>query len=222
MNKILKQNCFKLGAIAFAVIAIFSFAYCSGQKNKERLSINNTNENSTLGRDFSNVEPSVKEPTIYHTKEELCSSLSPQDPSPEENKINIQIKKDPFVKHLRKVLDAFLNGKTIPCQDSSCYSNDIAYYIESSEIDVEYLKGKFIVLQTDIAPGGGESIIVLFKDKPDQVFYVWVYGGKKGEKYDVRGFNEFGKLSEKRLSKSDLQDTQKIFVNQICSDKFGI
>ncbi|MCX6717295.1 MAG: hypothetical protein NTU76_01295 [Candidatus Taylorbacteria bacterium] len=246
MNNFLKKNWYKVNLIALWILTVSIFCYGlysyylspAGKELQVKTAVSeeiNTNNIPRFSDKLEEQETTIhngiielqqkegleEEHGVYHTKEELCRSLSPQNPLPNELKFKTQIKRDPFIKHLRKVLDAFLNGKTISCQGSSCYSNDIAYYIESSEIDAEYLKGQFIVLQTDIAPGGGESIIILFKDKPDQVFYVWVYGGKIGEDYDVRGFNEFGKLSNKRLSDSDIQDAQKTFVNQICSDKFG-
>ncbi len=50
--------------------------------------------------------------------------------------------------------------------------------------DSNFLRSKFIVLQTDIAPGGGESIILMFKDKPDKIFYAWVYN--RDNYYDYR------------------------------------
>lgn len=133
--------------------------------------------------------------------EELCKEGSFAPPLEQEVAYDNEIRKNEFVQYLRKALDSSIAGDNF---DLTNYS--------------DYIKGKFIVLATSTAPGGGSSIILMFKDKPDKVFYAWVYDYLDG-KYDLRGFMEYD------LAKNEapnIQETQKSFINQLCDKDFGL
>jgi len=226
MKKFLKENWLKLGVMILIVIIIFSFAYYLDQKNKVRLNVNNTNKNNILERDVPEVEvqeitktePSAEEPVIYHTKEELCDSLPHPDPPDKEIKGYAPLFKDPPVKHLRKYLDAFLS-KDGSCQSADCFNDQLSAYDDLSKIDADYLRSKFIVLSIGGALYGGVEMQIIFEDKPDQTFYVWVYDYRNG-KYDLRGFSKYDERGDG--TPIDMQEVQKDSVNEICSNKFGI
>lgn len=46
----------------------------------------------------------------------------------------------------------------------------------------DYYKSKFIVCSVDKAMFGGSELMIMFQDRPDKVFQIWVYnrGGKDG------------------------------------------
>lgn len=143
-------------------------------------------------------------------------------PSQDELTYSKQISQDPFVQYLRTAIDTYLDntythGKYAGLLNGA-HSPDNAYN-ELKQIDGSYLKSKFIVLQTDIAPGGGESIVLLFKDTPDQVFYAWVYDyrndANKNDGYDLRGFIPM-------TDGPDIKTTQQTYINQICDPKIGL
>jgi hypothetical protein len=96
--------------------------------------------------------------------------------------------KNPFVKHLRRALNIFLEGKK---------EAEVAFGPDTEKYS-EYLKGKFIVLTINRALGGGCDMLIIFQDKPDKVFYAWVYklAGEEGkDEYELRTFKEYDKVN---------------------------
>jgi len=197
-----------------------------------------------FGKSYFTSSHIVSTPTpdsVAHSKTDLCKVGAFFSPLPDEVNFNKEVLQDKFVQYLRASLNNWLSGKygsaTNPktsyecphtglldgkqCPDSAFDEGD--YENGLSKINQDYLKSKFIVLQTDIAPGGGVSIILMFKDKPDKVFYAWVYRYRGVDEvirgFDLRAFNEYD------LTGNDapgVEETQKMFINQLCSDNFGI
>src|SRR3989344_9210150 len=181
---------------------------------------------------------------IAHSQVELCKAGAFSSPLAQEIDFNKGVVKDRFVQYLRIALDNWLSRKygtaTKPetsyeclhtglldgkqCPDGAFDDGD--YENGLSKISQDYLKSKFVVLQTDPAPGGGESIVLIFKDKPDKAFYAWVYRYWENDPLDpkdIRGF-DLRALNEYDLTENQapsLQETQKMFINQLCGD-FGI
>lgn len=178
--------------IIIILIVVFFYLFFIQNNTKENIEYQQTNQNNNV-----------------ISKEELCVQENFTTPSEQELNFNNEIKKDEFVSHLRKSFDKFLNGN-ISEEDDFSFENNSEY--------TEYIKSKFIVLSTDIAPGGGESIIILFKDKPDKVFYTWVYNDSENN-YNLKSFNEY---DIEKSSKSTIEEIQQTFINQICSKNFGI
>jgi hypothetical protein len=83
---------------------------------------------------------------------------------------------DAEVLHIRAVIDSFLAHKPLSAIESGALSN----------ISTDYLKSKFVVLANETHLGGGRNITIIFQDKPDKVFSVWLY--KKVEKWELRDF----------------------------------
>ena len=84
--------------------------------------------------------------------------------------------KDPYVLHIRKVINNYLNGK--PVGDDN--------YKDLKAVDQEYLKNKFIVLSIESSLMGGRDISLISQKKPDKIFWVWVY--KTEDVYELRAF----------------------------------
>lgn len=150
-----------------------------------------------------NIVPEAR----FKTNEELCREGNFVAPLEQEIAFNESIKKDEFVQHLRKMLDNPEAGIGL----TTNFDNITKY--------ADYIKSKFIVLSTDIAAGGGESIVLMFKDRPDKVFYAWVYDYKNNSGYDLRGFTEY---SLAKNEAPDIDETQKLFSSQLCDKDFGI
>lgn len=84
-----------------------------------------------------------------------------------------QVYKDPYVIFLRERFDAALDNN------------------EDLGIDnyKEYFESKFVVYNMTDSIAGGKDILIIFQDKPDKIFYAWVYKPVGTEDYELRGFN---------------------------------
>ncbi len=100
--------------------------------------------------------------------------------------------KDPFVIHIRKTLDRYLVRPNVENEE----------FEELKEIDTDYFRSKFIVFSINPHLGGGKAIEIVFTDKPDTVFRVWVY------RFAERGFGvrSFG------VSESDPREMRRIRI----------
>lgn len=186
--------------------------------------------------DLANKVLLADEVLTAHSKEEFCKVNSFTAPLAQEMDFYKEVSKDDFVKYLRVALDNFLSGKygtpTHPKTSYECYDTGLINGVQCpdgafdegdyssglSKIDQTYLKSKFIVLAVNDSAGGGKSIILLFKDKPDTVFYAWIYGYSENRGFDLRALDEYD------LAKNEapnIIETQKIFINQICSPDIG-
>jgi hypothetical protein len=180
-------------------------------------------EQSTIQSIDSSAATSSVQPT-------LCQTVPFNSPTATETNYNKSISEDPFVQYVRTALNDFLTNGYATCASGTCESgllNDVHYpdgaNFELQNISSDYLKSKFIVISTDVAPMGGKSIVLMFKDKPDKVFYAWVYdyrdssGHNQG--FDLRGFLEYDLKSN---GAPDIETTQKMFIDQLCNPNFGI
>ncbi len=111
-----------------------------------------------------------------------------------------QVYKNNFVLYLRKALDAYL------ANDSSGVNISMAAVQEDRRdgiitgldaFDKNYYKSKFIVLTINDSIAGGKDIQIIFQDKPDRIFYVWVYQ-LADESYELRAFNSKEYFEERR------------------------
>jgi hypothetical protein len=136
---------------------------------------------------------------IGFSRTELCKAGTYTTPSAEEKAYMSRMNRDKFVIQLRKEINDFLSGNA---------SAQISKIL--TRIPPEYLSSKFTVVETDIAPGGGESILLIFNSNPDRVFYAWVYA-QPDTPYEVRALHELHDAEE-----SDIVGTQKELINQIC------
>ena len=185
-------------------------------------------ENGTADKEQVKVFNNVVSEVIFSTKENLCQLMNFTEPLDQEIKYNEEISQDDFIKYLRKSIDDFVNKeyetgdicvyrglyKGVHCEDSA-YNSDTgpALFTENPSV----LRGKFIVLQTDTAPGGGVFIVFLFKNNPSKIYYAWVFGEESGY-FDLRGLYEY---SQKEGGPS-IAEIQKTYINQICNEEIGI
>jgi hypothetical protein len=96
---------------------------------------------------------------------------------------------DPYVVQVRTEIDAFNAGRK-PEMPSR-----IDLRLSDLNLYKEYLKSKFVLLEVNnAATMGGKDMFIVFVDKPDKVFYAWVYQNADG-KYEMRAFEPYDKIS---------------------------
>ena len=145
---------------------------------------------------------------VFTTKEELCAAVQFTVPLQQEIDYNEDINKEGYIVYLRETFNEMLINPEI-------YKSDGLILFP----DTSYLQSKFIVLSTNYAPGGGYSVVLLFKDKPDRFFYAWVYEFHSSIGYYLRSFKEYD--TDENNSPS-VGKSQRIFINQICNDGMGL
>ena len=144
---------------------------------------------------------------VFTTKEKLCAVVQFTQPLQQEIDYNEDINKEGYIVYLRNTFNDMLINPEI-------YKDELILFPDTS-----YLQSKFIVLNTDYAPGGGYSVVLLFKDKPDRIFYAWVYEFHSTKDYYLRSFKEYD--TDENNSPS-VGKSQRIFINQICNDEMGL
>lgn len=114
---------------------------------------------------------------------------------------------NPYVLAIRKALNGYLDrtmaGITIPSDvvvKSAKSSDGSLEGLDSFSKD--YYKSKFIVYTIVDSVTGGKAINIIFQDKPDRIFFTWVYKLADGT-YELRGFaqnNEFTSQDIKNIN----------------------
>lgn len=97
--------------------------------------------------------------------------------TPDQMKKYASTYKDPYVLHVRKVINNWLGGKLVGDDN----------YKALKAVDREYLRNKFIVLSIENSLMGGKEISLISQKKPDKIFTAWVY--QAGGVYELRAFD---------------------------------
>lgn len=119
--------------------------------------------------------------------------------SPDSTISDEQIYKNPFVTHIRVALDSYLKGTNqgmdFPEVVINAHNENRVPGCGLSKFSKDYYQGKFIVLDSDTNELGGRQTDIVFIDKPDKIFWTWVYPLGDGS-YSLRGFCENGPSDE--------------------------
>lgn len=114
--------------------------------------------------------------------------------SPTETEIN----NSPYIKHIRIALNGFLDG-TNTGVEADALDNTGGSDCGLNNFDKTYYQSKFIILDASDDDYGGVQSDIVFINKPDTLFWTWVYRlGGNGE-YVLRGFCANGPSEEKRV-----------------------
>ena len=204
----LKTNKKKLFITIFLILAsilIYAFFFLSLRDINKMLNtetdeveiIKKSETESTAMNEDLDLEPKLELEPIVMNEEELVQYY--------------QAYKDPYVIHLRKSIDGYLNGTNYGMDNP-----DIVYELEMDDGRIsgvepfkEYLESKFIVISIDDGLFGGKIINIMFQDKPDQIFWTWVYKKADGE-YDLRGFTNNVNFDE-----TQIKEFQILFKNYL-------
>ena len=137
---------------------------------------------------------------------------TPIEMTEEQEQQYYQIYENPYVIHIRTAIDGYLDGT-----NEGIHSP--AVVVESKQekdgslsgLDSfkDYIEGKFIVLAINDGAMGGKIINIMFQDKPDKIFWTWVYK-EVPENYDLRGFKE-----NLNFSPDQIETTQILFKNYL-------
>lgn len=143
----------------------------------------------------------------------------------EENLINYEAVYHEFsVRFLRDALDAYVanDSKSVCILDAAVYKfngKDKVFEGITSGLDAfdkSYYRSKFIVWSFTENSENGNNIMILFRDKPDRLFYAWVGRNPEGE-ICLMGFNSRDDTDKKALEK-----TIKSLKPSIYDTKYGI
>lgn len=189
----------------FKVILIFltaiMFIACSDDKPSEQV-INKDSVNSQTSTDTQNQIK--KDTSRLITMQVPVDKIEPAEFTDDE--IN-QIKETGeaiFVINLRNAFTDYLKGKS-----SSVYYEPSAVNSSGDNLtlfDKSYFKSKFFVLKVDQGFAvGGVLMDILFKDKPDKVFSVWMFVTENIYKLRMIEHN-------KDYSTDDIKATQRLFA----------
>jgi hypothetical protein len=198
---------------ALIIIAILLFWYKNKQNQAATLKLNSIVQQAII-------------PPLATSQETLCKAGTFTTPSPNEISHNQSMSEDVYVQYVRTAINYYLNndystGAKYNGLVDGVHNPDSAY-TEFEAIDEDYLRSKFIVIATDTAPGGGEEIDLIFKDKPNQVFSASVndYTDSTGH---IHGFNlgDFSVYDSASNGALDMQTIQQAYINQICDPNFG-
>lgn len=114
--------------------------------------------------------------------------------NPQELEEYYAVYKNPNVIALRQALDMYRTGDTSLYPDvtilEAAVSEDKRDGIITGldSFDKKYYESKFVVLTINQNIGGGADIQIMFQDRPDRIFYGWVYE-LAGGGFELRGFN---------------------------------
>lgn len=104
---------------------------------------------------------------------------------------------NPYIKHIRPALDGYLDGSNIGVEETALSAVGMDE-CGLNTFDKSYYKSKFLIFDAKNNEYGGVQTWVVFVDKPDTLFWVWVYRlGGDGE-YVLRGFCKAGPSDDKK------------------------
>ena len=119
---------------------------------------------------------------------------------------------NPFVLHIRKVLNSYIHGDiegfSSPNVAVKANIDKDGLITGLDSFSKDYYKSKFVVVSITDFLGGGKEIEIQFQDKPDKIFGTWVYK-LADSSYDLRGFWQHP-ISQEKLS--ELSRKHKMFL----------
>lgn len=177
--------------IFFVGISLFVFIY----KNFDKKSVDQIQTEITDNQELGSAEevPTIATEPIVFTKEQLEQ--------------HYQVYKNPYVVHIRKVLDGYIDGTNIGMDlpEDVIEKGELNGAITGlSAFDKKYYESKFIVYMINDSIAGGKQVSIIFQDKPDKLFDVWVYKLSTGD-YDLRAFWQNPKYSEEKMREIQIQ-----------------
>lgn len=137
--------------------------------------------------------------------DQLLEELAkPLELTPEQYEESKQVYADEALISFRKILDDYLVGKPPLTDTEEGILEPDSYLVGQLEPYKAYFSSKFIVVYIQNALFGGVEAKILFKDKPDQLFHVWLYDA---DKWELRGFLPFNEFApSKKLTDKDMED----------------
>lgn len=88
-----------------------------------------------------------------------------------------EIHNSPHIKRIRLALKGYLDGSNDGVEDSAL-TNELSkdnLKCGLNNFDKSYYKSKFLILSASDNDYGGVQAYIIFVDKPDKIFWAWVY-----------------------------------------------
>lgn len=115
------------------------------------------------------VDPDKLMEAIRHLESESPARIG-TNPTDEE------IFNSPHIKQIRIALNGYLDGTNEGFEEGALYVSSEEMKCGLNTFDKTYYQSKFVVLDASDNEWGGVQAYITFVDKPDNVFWVWVYG----------------------------------------------
>ena len=115
------------------------------------------------------------------------------------NETDEETRNNPYIKHIRTALNGYLDGSNTGAEEvialeEAGNSDECGLDI----VDKLYYKSKFFLYSVADNDYGGVQAYFVFVDKPDRIFWAWVYKLGGDGKYSLRGFCKSGPPDELR------------------------
>lgn len=189
--------------VALFVVALFVIFAIPGisQNIQDRIQEKRSTEENKSN--LEQQETQEKERNLQESKQKLeeVKPLKYSDLTPEQLQRYFNTYKDPFVIALRRGLNGYLDGTNEGTDDPETLINGLGDMPSGlKNFSQDYYRSKFVVLSIDNSIIGGKEMYVIFKDKPDKIFWAWVYDNhiEDGlyDRYNLRGFAEKPEMTE--------------------------
>jgi len=112
------------------------------------------------------------------------------------NETEEELRNNPYINHIRTALNGYLDGSNTGAEEVVALDDDFSSGCGLSEADREYYKSKFILSEVADNDYGGVQAYIIFIDKPDTIFWAWVYRLGEDDQYSLRGFCKAGPPDE--------------------------
>ncbi len=126
-----------------------------------------------------------------------------------------EIYENPYIKHIRTALHGYLDGTNDGVEVDSLALGTQNERCGLEHFDKSYYRSKFVIYSAENNEYGGVEANIIFIDKPNAVFWAWVYqygGDENGDKkYALRGFCEQKLPAE---HKAELLKTMSEFAHE--------
>jgi len=102
---------------------------------------------------------------------------------------------NPYIKHLRTAFNGYLEGTNNGVEEGVAEKSKLESELKCGlgSFDKSYFKSNFNVIEVERNDYGGIVAYIAFSDKPDRVFWAWIYQYGGGD-YTLRGFCEYAAL----------------------------
>ena len=140
--------------------------------------------------------------TLLCTAQDSNKSKIPEGEAhftPEQMEEYSLVYKNPDVRYLRTLFDAYVNKSGGTQQERQLLDKWSKAYFQS----------KFIVMSRDNNMFGGTLITILFQDRPDKVFIAWVYSEGNEKKLTLKGLS-LADFSDEDIRRIKVRDRKLI------------
>jgi len=115
------------------------------------------------------------------------------------NETEEEIYSNPYIKHIRTALNGYLDGSNIGAEEVIALKE--ANGSDKCGLDIvdkSYYESNFFLYDVKDNDYGGVQAYIVFLDKPDTIFWAWVYRLGGDSEYSLRGFCKVGPPNELR------------------------